>query len=324
MSLNNHKVLVTGASGYIGSALVMSLVEQGFDVTAVSRSGTEFSGANNQTIHSYIETKDLEALLVNIDTVYHLAARAHHTGESESAETMQEYVLANCDASVALYKLAQQAGIKNFVFLSSIGVNGNKTEERPFTENDVPLPIEQYAKSKWQAEQELLHISKSEDNKTNLTIVRPPLVYGHKAPGNFATLLKLAEKKLPLPIGAIKNAKTFIYIENLVDFLINYCCLPDAKGEVFVVADDTHFSTPSLYKELGKRFNAPVSIIYFPYFLLNFATTILRKKNILAKLNSSLEVDATKARNVLNWQAKISPEIALNQTVSRYKEMKKQ
>jgi nucleoside-diphosphate-sugar epimerase len=276
------KVAVTGASGFVGKALVARLRDAGHDVAPLSRTDG-------------IDYDDLAAMtqrLKGADAVVHLAARAHRGGGDDVFE-------ANVRVARVAAQAARDAGVPRFVLVSSIGVNGNATHGKPFTEDDVPTPAEAYARSKWRSEQEVRAML--DGSSTSLVIVRPPLVDGPDAPGNMAKLRNAVARGWPLPLASIDNRRSFIGIENLVDFLLLCVARGDAAGELFVVADGEDLSTPDLVRRIAQRLGRPARLFRFPPALLIAAASMLGRGRIARSLCESLQVDASKARRVLGW-----------------------
>jgi nucleoside-diphosphate-sugar epimerase len=214
----------------------------------------------------------------------------------------------NRDVTLSLAKLAAKSKVKRFIFLSSIGVNGNQNS-KPFTERDDPKPETDYAISKYEAEQQLLILSKEVD--MDIVIIRPPLVYGPNAPGNFDTLLKWILKGVPLPFGLIKNKRSFIALDNLTDFIIhclNYKVTPLASGQVFLVSDGVDVSTSQFLKKLSKAVRSRTILLPFPVNILQFIFRVIGKGNIAGRLFDSLQVDNTKSKELLSWQPVITME----------------
>jgi nucleoside-diphosphate-sugar epimerase len=232
------------------------------------------------------------------DVVVHLASRAHVVSE-EVPEPIAEYRRINTNVTLELAKKAAQAGIKRFVFISSIGVNGN-INTRPFTAEDQPNPAEPYALSKWEAEQGLWQIQ--QETGIEIVIIRPPLVYGLGAPGSFGSLIRWVEKGIPLPLGAIHNNRSLMGVDNLVDLIT--CCIdhPAAANQVFLASDGEDLSTTELLRAVGKAMGKPVRLIPVPAGLLQFGATLLGKKAMAQRLLGSLQVDISKTCELLDWK----------------------
>lgn len=290
-------VLVTGASGYIGTALCQELAAKGHFVQGVGRSKMEPPN-HFEYISFDLDGDGVYELAKNHDCIVHLAGRAHMLGETASMSA-HIYRQANTDVSIRLAKAAIEAGVKRFVFISTIGVNGCFTVDHPFNESSSPNPKTPYAVSKYSAEVELQAlVSKS---SMELVIIRPPLVYAGNAPGNFFRLMKLVSTGLPLPFGRINNSRSMIGLENLVDFIQVCMEHPAAAGEVFLVSDNYEFSTSEIVGCLAKGMNRNTILLPFFDSLIYMALASLGKKSIYSQLYGSLVIDSSKARSLLNW-----------------------
>jgi nucleoside-diphosphate-sugar epimerase len=198
--------------------------------------------------------------------------------------------------------------VKRFLFISSIGVNGN-INTRPFTEDDEPNPAEPYALSKWEAEQGLWEIQR--ETGMEVVIIRPPLVYGPNAPGNFGSLMRWVEKGLPLPLGAIDNQRSLVALDNLVDLIITCIDHPAAANQVFLAGDGEDLSTTELLRGVARAMGKSAHLIPVPPSLLMLGATLLGKKAVAQRLLGSLQVDISKARRLLGWQPPVSVEEGL-------------
>ena len=295
------KVLLTGATGFIGKALVAELIQQNFHISIAVRQKTNlFPDKVKQFLVGDFGSKpDFSASLIDIDCVIHLAGKAHMTNKSK-APVLSEFRKINTELTLSLAKQAIEFGVKRLVFLSSIGVNGNKTDS-VFLEDDAPNPQEAYALSKYEAEQGLLKIA--QNSNLEIVIIRPPLVYGKGAPGNFGRLIQWADARFifPLPLGAVNNSRSLIAIDNLVSFIITCTLHPKAANEVFLISDDDNLSTVQLLKKIAKAFNKKAILLPVPVNWMIFVAKILGKDADAVRLFSSLIVDSSKARDLLNW-----------------------
>lgn len=292
------KVLVTGASGFVGRSLVKALKQQDMDVVGVGRQVTTSNADKFYSVPDFSVKGVWQEPLVGCDVVIHLAARVHVMHEA-SGNPLSEFHKVNVEGTQYLAESAVQSGVKRFVYVSSIGVNGSKTTF-PLTDLEEPNPHNAYALSKFEAEMVLGQIAK----KTGLEIViiRPPLVYGVDAPGNFAQMIKVLAKRIPLPLAAVRNLRSLIYVENLVDALILCAMHPDAAGQTYLVSDGEDVSTPDLLRKLAEAMGQPAHLFSFPTALLKLAGRLIRKSDQVDRVLGSLQVDSSKIRRELGWQ----------------------
>lgn len=312
------KILVTGATGFIGRALLDRLrADPVFDVSAVVRHWLPSLPSDIQVheVGDLNASTDLRGALTKVDVVIHAAARAHVLRE-EASNPLTEFRRVNVDATLNLARQAAEAGVKRFIFISSIGVNGAETLDEPFSEISLPAPVTDYAISKYEAEQALQQLLQT--MRMELVIIRPPLVYGPDAPGNFGRLLRLVASGLPLPLGGISNRRSLIARENLVDFIITCVSHPKAAGEVFLVSDGQDLSTTELVRQLAKGMGKRLLLLPVPTGMLKFAATMLGRQSVYQQLCGSLRVDSGKARAVLNWTPPLSVNEALRKTAAHF------
>ncbi len=258
-------------------------------------------------------TTDWEAALPGVEVVFHLAARAHVLRET-AADPLAAFRRTNVAGTERLARSAAAAGVRRLVYVSSVGVNGLYTQaDRRFSEIDVPQPHNDYALSKWEAEQALTRIGA--ETGLQIVIVRPPLVYGPAAPGNFAQLLAVVAKGMPLPFASVRNRRSLVYIGNLVDALITCATAPAAAGETYLLGDDEDVSTPELLRKLAQALNLPARLLPCPSALLLLAGSMTGKREQVERLLGSLQVDSGKIRRELNWHPPYTLEQGL-QTVA--------
>jgi len=299
------KVLITGGSGFIGRALLNNL-NRDYNVITLVRQ--KLIDENSIAIGEFGHKTDFSSVVEGVDVVIHLAARAHVLKkENNSTELFRS---TNTIATTNLAKNSADAGVKRFIFISSIGVNGIHNTY-PFSYSDTPKPVEDYAISKFEAEIELKKIAKS--TGMEVVIIRPPLVYGKGAPGNFGTLLKVANKNLPLPLGAINNKRSFVSIDNLVDIIITCIDHPRAANQTFLVSDDEEISTSNLLKKLTLAAGKKPWLLPVPVLFLKFLASIVGKKAAVERFSSSLTVDIEHTKKTLNWK----PPNTLDQRIRR-------
>ncbi len=228
----------------------------------------------------------------------------------QSDDPLLEYRKVNVDGTLNLARQAAEAGIRRFIFVSSIKVNGEQTTlDQSFTADQVPAPQDAYGISKLEAERALQGLAK--ETGMEVVIIRPPLVYGPGVKGNFAMMIKLLDKRLPLPLGAINNKRSLVALDNLVDLIITCINHPAAANQVFLAGDGKDLSTSELLREIGKAMGKPARLIPVPSGLLMFGAGLLGKKAIAQRVLGSLQVDNSKARNLLGWEPPISVEEGL-------------
>ena len=274
------------------------------DLTATARvpslveiaSAVEISEINGQT--------DWSIAIQNQDVVIHTAARAHIMKDSVS-NPLAEYRKVNVDGTLNLARQAAAAGVKRFIFISSIKVNGEQTAPgQSFQPEDEAKPTDSYGISKWEAEQGLRRIAS--ETGIEVVIIRPPLVYGPGVKGNFANLIKLVQKGGPLPLGAIHNRRSMIALDNLVDLIITCIDHPNAVNQVFLASDGQDLSTTELLQGLGQAMGKSARLLPISSGFLTLAASALGKKTIADRLLGSLQVDISNTQGVLNWNPPIS------------------
>lgn len=312
------KILVTGASGFIGQSLSNTLVTRNKLVHGIIRNTSKVK-KHNKIKYSIVSEINLETdwskLLSNVECIIHCAGRSHIMKKSfENSE--YKYRSINVEGTLKLANQAVVAGVKRFIFLSSIKVNGEKTKKTSkYKYDDDTKPEDIYGKSKWEAEQGLWQISKQ--TGLQVIIIRAPLVYGPRAKGNLKSLVKLVESGLPLPFSQIKNQRSLIGIDNLVDLLIRCIDNSDASGKTFLASDDKDLSTPDLIKLIASSIGTKANLFPAPLFLLKFLSNIFGKKKELNKLTESLRVDNSYTKEILNWTPPTSVEEGIRRMVQR-------
>lgn len=294
----NKRILVTGANGFVGRALVKSLCRNGYDVRGTVRS-IEKSTTTLWNLGELTDKTDWQYALKDVDTVIHCAARAHVLREA-TANPLDIYRQMNTHVTENLARQASEYGVRRFIFLSSIGVLGQSTDDTPFTDDSAPNPQVPYAQAKWEAEQALHALPTTMDK----VIIRPPLVYGPGVKGNFGTLLNVMNQRIPipLPLGAVKNKRQFIGIDNLIDF-IQTCIEPEiAINETFLIADKDVVSTTQLLRNLAQALNTKALLLPVPQQFLQWALKSVGKSKLAAQLLGNLEINANKAHALLGWE----------------------
>jgi nucleoside-diphosphate-sugar epimerase len=307
--------LVTGATGFVGGALLMRLVadrESNGVVAAVRRKADlRFEGLRQVEVGDMLPTTDWSLALQGVDAVVHCAARVH-VMKHDGIEPLQAYHDVNVYGTLNLAIQAAKAGVHRFVFISSIKVNGESTRPgHPFTADDVPAPLDPYGVSKLDAEQGLRDIEAQ--TGMDVVIVRPPLVYGPGVKANFASMMHWVASGIPLPLGAIYNARSMVALDNLVDLLATCLKHPAAAGQTFLVSDVEDVSTTELIRRTAKAMGKKGLLLPVPAFVLGWGGAMLGKSSVAQRLCDSLQVDITKTRHMLGW----SPPITLDQGLKK-------
>lgn len=309
-----QRVLVTGAAGFIGTALCRRLEQDGFSVRRSLRSvlpeGTGSAASDAVVLHDASSDEAISAAMQGVDAVVHLAARVH-VMKDLAADPLQEFRRVNCLWTERLIERAAAEGVRRFVYMSSVKVNGERTTA-PLTEAAAPHPEDPYGVSKWEAEQIVARVSARRGIEA--VIVRSPLVYGPGVGGNFLSLLQLIRCGLPLPLGAVRNQRSLIYRDNLVDALV--ACVRDARasGQTYLVSDGEDVSTPDLIRRIGRAMGLSVRLWPVPVSLLRCLGYLVRRQGAVARLTDSLQVDASKLRRELGWSPPWSVDRGLEET----------
>lgn len=312
-----QRVLITGASGFVGRAVTAHLVSLGcYKVVAVTRFDpvNPVAGAQYLPLGDLTAQNQLQPALVGIDTVVHAAARVHFLNDNTS-KSVAEFERVNVELTLQLARQAAAAGVRRFVFLSSIGVNGVKTEVgSAFSENDQPQPHNPYAHSKLKAELGLRQIA--EDTGLEVVIIRPPLVYGPGVRANFAALMRAVQRGWPLPLGAVHNLRSMVAIDNLVDFIITCMTHPQASNQTFLVSDGNDVSSADLVRKLAQMMGVRTRLLSVPEPVLWIAGKVLGNSDVIQRVCGSLRVDISKARRLLDWRPPVSMDEGLSRAVA--------
>jgi nucleoside-diphosphate-sugar epimerase len=294
------RVLITGAGGFIGRVAVRAFLAAGWEVRAAARRipPDAEQDAEWRVIQDIRDKAAWRGLADDVQCVVHLAGRAHVLRETE-ADPLAAFRSVNVEATRRLASEAATAGVRRFVFLSSIGVNGVRTDNVPFRETDMPQPSTPYAISKYEAEQVLRALS--EASGLEYVILRAPLVYGSNAPGNFGRLVRWIRRGWPLPFGAVKNRRSLLFVGNLADAL--KCCAidPAARNELFLVADKEAVSTPDLVRLLARAFGCQPHLCPVPQVLLRAAERLTGGQLKLSPLLDTLVMDISHIQKRLRW-----------------------
>ncbi|MFT5926891.1 MAG: nucleoside-diphosphate-sugar epimerase [Candidatus Azotimanducaceae bacterium] len=299
--------VVTGANGFVGSWLVNSLVAAEIDVCACYRTSAiqVVQGVTAHHVGNIDESTDWLAALENADNVIHCAARVHVMNDN-SLDPLSEFRRVNVGGTLNLARQAVAAGVRRFIYLSSIKVNGDGTTKgEQYTAADVVHPEDPYGISKCEAEEGLRQISR--ETGLEVVIVRPPLVYGVGAKGNFAALARVIKKGFPLPLGSLlNNRRSLVSLNNLVDFLTLCLAHPKAANETFLVSDGEDLSTRGLIEEMAKALGCPIRLLPFPVGVMQLAAQIIGKGDVARRVLGSLQVDINKNRELLGWVPSVS------------------
>ena len=320
------KILLTGATGFVGRAFLDVLMSRSYELVVFVRDkGVSLPSDVKKVVADLSNLSHLNSSdFANMDVMVHIAARVHVMNDKVS-NPLLAFRKVNRDATLLLAGMAAEAGVKRFVFVSSIKVNGEMTNPgQPFSPDDDFVPTDPYGLSKYEAEQGLLKIA----NETGLevVIIRPPLVYGPGVKANFASMMNWMSKSIPLPFGTVHNQRSLVALDNLVDF-IALCAdrekSPKAANEVFLISDGEDVSTTQLLKKVAKAFNKKAILLPIPVGLMTFMAKLLGKGDVANRLFGSLQVDSSKARDLLGWKPVTTMDEQLNKTAQAYISEKK-
>lgn len=318
------RVLVTGARGFVGSVLCRSLVSAGHNVVGTTRQKDACNDAvetSFRLVHDSGSGVECKEELSKSDCVVHLAARVHVMNEM-AADPIAEFRAANLEKTESLARNAAAEGIKRFVFVSTIKVLGDGVPHRPYTHSDRASPSDAYSVSKYEAEQAVERIAS--ETGMEFVILRPPLIYGAGVGGNMRRIFSLVYRGIPMPFGAVENARSMLAVENLCDVI--QLCLErrEASGKVFLVADDTPISTPQLIRTVAANMGKSARLLPIPVSVLKVMGKLTGRAPEISRLCESLLVDVQYTQEMLDWTARVSPEEGLRTAVERFIEDAKQ
>lgn len=296
--------LLTGATGFVGRVLCRQLLAQGFRVLAAVRQASFLPELTHPACQQIVvgdihPTTDWAQALQGVEVVIHLAARVH-VMQDTVADPLAEFRRTNTAASAHLARCAAVCGVRRLVYVSSIKVNGEMTSHGDkFSETSLPAPQDPYGVSKWEAERALHAIA--QETGLQVVVVRPPLVYGAGVKGNFAQMLRVLQRGIPLPFASVRNQRSLLCVENLADALRLCATHPAAAGQTYLLSDGEDISTPELLRQLAAAMRMPARLLPCPQMLLRGLAMLAGKGDAMARLLGSLQVDSGKIRRDLNW-----------------------
>ncbi len=311
-------ILVTGATGFVGGALVRRLSADGAsaDILAAVRSAALNlpDGVKSLSIGDLSPSTDWYRVLHEVDVVVHCAARVHVMSD-KSMTPLAEFRRINVQVTSNLARQAAVAGVRRFIFLSSVKVNGEFTQAgQSFAADDFPAPQDPYGISKYEAEQLLRQIAA--ETGMEVVIIRPPLVYGPGVKANFESMMRWLVRGVPLPLAAITgNRRSLVALDNLIDLIITSLDHPAAANQTFLVSDGEDLSTVDLLNRMGSALNRPARLFYVPSALLKLGSLLVNKPGIYSRLCGSLQLDISKARQLLAWTPPVSVDEGLQRAV---------
>ena len=316
-----NSILLTGATGFVGGAILKRLyTEKKYTVVAVVRGESQLEVKDVRTVRigSFDGETQWNENLTNLDVIIHSAARVHVMNDAES-DPLAAFRKVNVEGTLNLARQAAASGVRRFIFISSIKVNGEGTAAgNPYTSDDTPAPVDPYGISKMEAEQGLRQLSA--ETAMEVVIIRPVLVYGPGVKANFLNMMRWLDKGVPLPFGAIYNNRSLVALDNLVDLVVTCIDHPVAGNQTFLVSDGEDLSTTELLNKMAKALHKPARLIPVPSWVLQVGAALLGKKALSQRLCGSLQVDITKTRTLLGWTPPVSTDDALAATALHFRE----
>jgi UDP-glucose 4-epimerase len=314
-------ILVTGSTGFVGKALVKRLVTDGLFTNVIASvrciAPLSLDRVHQVQVGDLLPTTDWTFALQGVEKVVHCAARVH-VMQDDVVDPMKAYREVNVSATLNLARQAAQAGVRRFVFVSSIKVNGEATlRGESFSADDVPAPLDPYGISKLEAEQGLRELEA--ETNMEVVIVRPTLVYGPGVKANFSSMLRWVARGVPLPLGAIHNCRSMVALDNLVDLLITCLTHPAAAGQTFLASDGEDVSTTELLRRTAQAMGKTAFLLPVPAYLLESGAVLLGKRAVAQRLCGSLQVDIEKTRRLLGWNPPLTLDQGLKKAVEGMK-----
>lgn len=296
------KVGVTGANGFVGQHLIQKLDKAGHDVTALVRSKASMPGSTTCSIveipslNSHVNIQGLVIILTGLDVLIHLAGHVHKMNDTDDDASFHDV---NVVGSERLFKAADTAGVKRFIFLSSVKAAGERSNDTPLTLENSPGPEDAYGRSKQDAEQALLDMAR--EKNCALAILRATFVYGWPPVGNFKSVINAVKKGIPLPLASIHNHRHMVFVGNLADALCHSSVAGGLSSTPYFIADDQPVSTPELFRLTGQAFASPARLFPMPLWMLRMAGMLTGRSSTIARLTENLEVDTAPFRRDASW-----------------------
>jgi len=314
------KCLITGATGFVGGAVVRGLERDSkFKVIAAVRRESHLlpQSIKQVLVGDLLVDTDYAVVLEGIDVVVHAAARVHVMDDT-AGDPLAEFRRVNVEGTLNLARQAAKAGVKRFIFISSIKVNGEGTTiNKPFKPDDAVTTQGPYGLSKWEAEQGLFELAS--ETGMEVVVIRPPLIYGSGVKANFQKMIEWVKKGVPLPLGSVNNKRSLVALDNLVDFILLCATHPKAANEIFLISDGEDVSTTELLKKVSKALGKKARLIPVSVGLMTFVAKLLGKGDVANRLFGSLQVDSSKARKLLGWKPVITMDEQLRKTMTALK-----